>query len=405
MPWEDDLPAQTRFRRAQQVTPQSGRNLPGMPITMPDPEDEDDFPGSRRLRFDKRQGRWWRPASKWGRIGLGAGAVTALAVAFLVVHTFKLFLDRDVRFLISGTSSIQTVGLTEVTRADILPVFGEDIGRNIFFVPLAQRRKDLEKIPWVERATVMRLLPDQLRVSIVERRPVAFVRQGQQIGLVDANGVLLAMPPAAMSKHHYSFPVVTGIDAGDTLVARRARMAVYMRLIKDLDSTGQHLSEQLSEIDLTDPEDARVVMPEQGADILAHFGDDQFLARYQRYKAHIGEWRAQYPRLASVDLRYNQQVVLKMTSGTSMGAAEESDRGKKLTEPVETLAKPSPAVKAEATREVSAKPHHAEAKTAARIAAAKARAAKEKKHAAGKHPAVKAKHHPAKAKATNRQGE
>ncbi len=42
---------------------------------------------------------------------------------------------------------------------------------------------------------------------------MAFVRQGQQIGLVDADGVLLSMPPAMMTKHHYSFPVVTGIDA------------------------------------------------------------------------------------------------------------------------------------------------------------------------------------------------
>ena len=30
-------------------------------------------------------------------------------------------------------------------------------------------------------------------------------------------------------------------------------MAVYERLVADLDSTGQHLSEQISEIDLTDP--------------------------------------------------------------------------------------------------------------------------------------------------------
>ena len=73
-------------------------------------------------------------------------------------------------------------------------------------------------------------------------------------------------------------------------------MAVYRRLIGELDSTAQHLSEQISEIDLTDPEDARVLMPEQGADILAHFGDDQFLTRYQRYKAHIAEWRQQYPQ-------------------------------------------------------------------------------------------------------------
>ena len=57
-------------------------------------------------------------------------------------------------------------------------------------------------------------------------------------------------------------------------------MAVYQRLLGELDANGQHLSEQISEIDLTDPEDARVLMPEQGTDILAHFGEDHFLDRY-----------------------------------------------------------------------------------------------------------------------------
>jgi cell division protein FtsQ len=93
-------------------------------------------------------------------------------------------------------------------------------------------------------------------------------------------------------------------------------------MMSDLDSTGQHNSEQISEIDLTDPEDARVLMPEQGADILAHFGEDHFLERYQRYKAHIAEWRRQYPHLAAVDLRYDAQVVLQMASGRQAADAD-----------------------------------------------------------------------------------
>jgi len=161
----------------------------------------------------------------------------------------------------------------------------------------------------------MRLLPDQIRVNVVERQPVAFTRHGQQIGLVDASGVLLDMPAASMAAHHYSFPVVTGIDPGDPAASRQARMAVYGRLMTELDANNQHFSEQISEIDLTDPEDARVLLPAQGADILAHFGEDHFLERYQRYQAHIAEWRQQYPKLAAVDLRYEHQVVLEMASG------------------------------------------------------------------------------------------
>ena len=292
-------------------------------------EADDEPSGPRRPRFDAAGNPWWRPTSTLGRALLACAALVVVSCLAYAFHIAKTFLEHDPRFRIAGSSSIQAVGLGQVSRAEMMPVFGEDIGRNIFFVPLGERRRQLEQIPWVQKATVMRLLPDQIRVSVVERQPVAFVRHGQQIGLVDANGVLLGMPVATMAQRHYSFPVLTGIDPGDPLPSRKARMDVYERLIDELDSSGQHLSDQISEIDLTDPEDARVLMPEQGSDILAHFGEGHFLDRYQRYKSHIAEWRQQYPQLASVDLRYDQQVVLQMSPGASADqAAVSTDNAK-----------------------------------------------------------------------------
>ncbi len=360
-----------------------------MPFEMEDP-DGDDAP---RKRLGKDRGRWWRPASTAGRIFLSLGILIVVVSCTTAVVLAKTYLERDARFRIAGASHIQAAGLTEVTRAELLPVFGEDIGRNIFFVPINQRRKDLEAIPWVERATVMRLLPDQIRVQVVERQPVAFTRHGQQIGLVDANGVLLDMSAATMAAHHYSFPVVTGIDPGDPADSRKGRMAMYARLMTELDANGQHYSEQISEIDLTDPVDARVLMPEQGADVLAHFGEDHFLERYQRYRAHIAEWRQQYPKLAAVDLRYDRQVVLEMSSGATASApAASPDEAPTAVPPVlqaAPAAKPSavkpaspkPAAKKVTNKSTStAKPSAASA-AKAKAAAMKTKAAADKKHA------------------------
>jgi cell division protein FtsQ len=282
-------------------------------------------PGEKRFdgsRMDRPHSRWYRPASAVGRVFLFLFVMLLLGGLAASAYLLKTWLARDSRFRINAASNIHATGLTEVSRAQMLPVFGEDIGRNIFFVPLGERRRQLEEIPWIEKATVMRLLPDQIRVSVVERQPVAFVlQQDGRTGLVDPNGVLLAMPAAMMAQNHYSFPVVSGIDAHDPPASRKGRMAVYQRLLAELDSNGQHISAQISEINLTDPADAQVLMPEQGGDILAHFGDDHFLERYQRYKAHIAEWRQKYPKLAAVDLRYDQQVVLQMAPGSSVAQA------------------------------------------------------------------------------------
>ena len=320
LPWEDETPAEPRYRRVRQGVP---RVLPGMPLEFEDPEGDDGGSRPNRTRFDEPKGRWWRPASRAGKIFVTVGALLVLGGLTTAGLMIRNLLERDARFRIAGSENVQATGLAEVSRAELLPVFGADIGRNVFFVPLTSRKKDLEAIPWVEKATVMRLLPDQIRVAVVERRPVAFTRQGSRIGLVDANGILLSMPARTMAERHYSFPVLTGIDPGDTLSSRKARMDLYSKLMGELDGGGKRLSEQISEIDLTDPEDARVLISEQGSDVLAHFGDDRFLERYQRYKEHIAEWRQQYPRLAAVDLRYDQQVVLQMASGSEAQASVE----------------------------------------------------------------------------------
>jgi cell division protein FtsQ len=252
------------------------------------------------------------PRSLGGRIVLGCvvfGIVGAVAVAIAGV---RFYLLHDERFLVSTSADIQITGNAHLTRAQILSVFGADLERNIFRVSLAERRADLERLPWVQHATVMRLLPDRLRVQIIERTPVAFVRQGTQIGLVDTGGVLLDMPPEAAGDPKYSFPVLTGLSSDDPLTTRAARMEIYKRFMQELDSTGEHLSNQLSEVDVSNPEDVKALIASGGSDILVHFGDEEFLSRFKSFQQHLAEWKQQYPKLASADMRYDQQIVLEM---------------------------------------------------------------------------------------------
>ena len=45
----------------------------------------------------------------------------------------------------------------------------------------AENRGFPRKIPWVESASVMRFVPNRLKVEIHERTPVAFARAGPRI--------------------------------------------------------------------------------------------------------------------------------------------------------------------------------------------------------------------------------
>ncbi len=275
------------------------------------------------LRFRLRGGV---PRSMVGRVMAGAVVFGGCAAFVAVLWGARSMLLHDPRLMIASSASIQTVQTpgdgsnSHLTRAQLLSIFGGDVDRNILTVPLTVRRAELESLPWVEHATVMRLLPNHLRVSVVERTPVAFVRQGGHIGLVDANGVLLEMNTDQQADQHYSFPVVTGMTADDPASAREARMKLYQRFTSALDSGSDKLSQSLSEVDLSSPEDVMALVPSGGADILVHFGDDDFLARYLRFQKNIADWKSAHPNLASVDMRYDREAVLEMKPGKSVEA-------------------------------------------------------------------------------------
>ena len=214
--------------------------------------------------------------------------------------------ERSWRFRVESSDSIEITGLQNVTRSQVMEVIGGDIGRNIFFVPMAQRKKQLEQIPWVESASVMRFVPNRLKIEIHERTPVAFARVGSRILLVDGLGTLMELP----NKQKYSFPVILGMNPGEPLSTRIPRMRIYQSVLSQLDSGGAHYSQDLSEVDLSDPDDVKVLTNNPEGEVLVHLGSSNYLDRYKVYVGHIREWRHQFDKVESVDLRYDRQIIV-----------------------------------------------------------------------------------------------
>jgi len=235
-----------------------------------------------------------------------AVAAAALCAAGIAAGALYEYGEHSWRFRVESSDSIEVTGTENVTKAQIMEVMGGDIGRNIFFIPLAQQKAQLEQIPWVESASVMRFVPNRLKVEILERVPVAFARVGPRISLIDAGGTLMELPP----KRKYSFPVILGMNPGEPLSTRAPRMKVYMDLVRDLDSGGARYSQDLSEVNLIDLEDVKVRVNDPAGDVLVHLGSSDYLRRYKTYASHVQQWRQQFRDLESVDLRYDNQIVV-----------------------------------------------------------------------------------------------
>src|SRR5580700_2472952 len=260
------------------------------------------------LRGQKRVSARRSSLPKKTRHGLlwAALAAALCCAAGLAAAALYHYGERSWRFRVESSDNIEVAGMQNVTQAQIMEVMGADIGRNIFFIPLAQQKAHLEQVAWVESASVMRFVPNRLKVEIHERTPVAFARVGPRIFLIDAGGTLMELP----QKRRYSFPVILGMNPGEPLSTRGPSMKAYNELVQEVDSGGARYSQDLSEVDLSDLENLKVRVNDPAGDVLVELGSSEYLKRYKTYISHVQEWRQQFQKLESVNLRYDNQVIV-----------------------------------------------------------------------------------------------
>ena len=233
-------------------------------------------------------------------------AIVVAGVGAFAAKELYRYGQQSWRFRLNSSDEIELSGLSNVTRAQVMEVMRDDLAKNVFSIPLSERQKQLQQIPWVESASVMRFAPNRIKIQIKERTPVAFAQIGSKILLADAGGVLMDLS----SKKKYSFPVILGMGASEPLSTRAAQMKIYNQLMGELDSGGTRYSQDLSEVDLSDPDDVKILTNDPDGEVLVHMGSSNYLDRYKTYVAGLRGWRQQFPMLDSVDLRYDRQIIV-----------------------------------------------------------------------------------------------
>jgi cell division protein FtsQ len=245
------------------------------------------------------------------------GGVAALAVGF-ALYEAATYLLYSSGVLLQSADQIEIQGNRFVPPDAIDEKFSADLGRSVVRVPLTERREALESIPWVEEAHVQRVMPNRIRVEITERTPVAFLRAGSELALVDAHGVILDRP----ADGEFKFPVVSGITEATPAATREQQVNLYVEFMKDIERVQPGADDHVSEVDISDSSDLRVTLTKLGAGlgnaspVLVHFGDSDFGNRYHLLAENIDQWRASAGSVDSVDLRFARQVVVNPESKT-----------------------------------------------------------------------------------------
>ncbi len=181
---------------------------------------------------------------------------------------------------------------------------------------LSEVRRLLESQAWVKRAEIRRVLPSDLVVDIEERVPEVILELQGELMLADRDGVLLDKCESRYGK--LDVPVFSGL-LGETPQKYRLhqqenseRVRLGLKLLSELESGSPDYAGGISEVDLSDKGNVRVLLVDDTVEVM--LGDHDFLKRYRTLMSNLPQYRelkSEYEGITSIDLRFEGQIVYR----------------------------------------------------------------------------------------------
>ncbi len=257
------------------------------------------------------------PKSKWNwrlafRLAIWACIVAGLALGSREVDSFLL---RDPRFQFAcgenepACANLEIRGAVYANRARIQNVFAPDFNASVFSMPLAERRRRLLAVDWVNTASISRVWPHGIAVTVTERIPVAFAKlpiagtSRYRFSLIDSDGVLLSIPPRV----RFPLPVLSGVREEQPEADRRLRVKAMQHLLEDLGPQAQ----DISEINAASVLEMRLIAELDGRAVELWIGDQHYRSRYQHFVANYEDIRKHSDQASVFDLRLDDRILAK----------------------------------------------------------------------------------------------
>lgn len=232
-------------------------------------------------------------------------AVGTWAVYHQVMTSERLRVDR-----------VEVRGSHFLSEGEVRELLGPAVGENILTLDIAALKARLRQSPWVADATVIRTLPNIVRVDVRERVPLALA-EVDRLYLMDGDGALVDIygPRTGV----FDLPIVRGLLGLDD-VSRRERARRAGVLLSDLADLAQEISEVFVESD----GDLRVVLRGPGEVLL--FGDPPYRGRFVTFLSLRQELAEKAPGAEHFDLRFRGRIYARRQPPEAPSAVSQ-DRG------------------------------------------------------------------------------
>ncbi len=195
---------------------------------------------------------------------------------------------------------IEIDGYQGVQPESIRRLAGVMKGDPLLRVDLKEVRRKVISHPWVKDATVVRELPDTLRISVKERVPTAVVL-GRNFALVDAEGIVLSIHDS----YPEGYPVITGVSGSREPGRMVTEAQPAMEVLQNITRSGLIGPERISELGVAGKR-VQVSLMGSGTVLVFEHGNTETQLKQLARLMEAGVFDA---RSAGYDLRFKGRVV------------------------------------------------------------------------------------------------
>ncbi len=325
--------------KEQVITPRAGRSAAsgkgraGEIPQRPTRRERGGASASRAKTKGWRKGLAYLPLA--GKITLAVIIGVLLFTGYRAAASASFFQARNVD--VSGTSRVSS----DEIKAIVLKGTAQT---GVWNADLDAISRELKKLGWVREAVVSRILPDGLRVRVIERQPRAVVRTnaGNFVWVDEDAATLGAASPADQI-------FMRGWDEKETEIApqqNRERVQKFLLMTRDLEAKG--ISHRVSEVNFNDLRDVRAQLTGNDAQVEIQLGGEDFGNRLEFALAKLDERRNTeiYPFIQYINIAQGiekgedrmsigvdpEAFKLHLASNDSSGPEIESAKGKTRTE-------------------------------------------------------------------------
>jgi cell division septal protein FtsQ len=253
--------------------------------------------------------------------GMGLKRKLAILVMILCILSGAFVIGGIIVYKGLGQSDFFQITATRIegchrtTKNLILELSGVDIHSNLLALDLTRVEKSIESHQWVESVDIERGWPNQLKITVKEREPVAIASFSEGLFYIDKKGVAFAqvLPPEDMD-----YPVISGLDQQNwPTTVKGSPLGEALRFIRYAGHGSSILpSQNISELNLKNKDDIILFLVNRPFPI--HLGKGKIRTKYYRLAKVLYRLykKKEFSQIAYIHMSYAPNKVLVGFAGS-----------------------------------------------------------------------------------------